>query len=558
MIRRDFDLEEMKYFLNLVEQSTEDYLYILDFTNDRAIYSKTITKVFALEECEFSNATSKIMKVVHPDDVDMLMEDLQEGSNGRRKEHNLEYRWKTVDGTYVAISCRGQYVISHGVKYLIGRISEIGKQTRFDNNTGLYREVVLENVYNEYAKTRNAQGFLMLVGVDNFKELNEKYGAKTGDEVLNILTDAIRKYIDTPLRLFRMPGDECAVFMPYSMEKNIEQAKNLYKRIRNYIDSVIEQRKYDIFFTISAGAAEFNTEKDSFNDLLKNAKFSLHAAKLNGKNRCEIFDAGEYKEYIEKLGVQDELRRCISEGFEGFELYFQPIYNPENDCLAGSEALIRWNSRKYGFMGPDRFIPLLEDSALIIPLGKWIIDNAARTCNKWITNIPNFVMHINLSFIQIVKSNIIKDVIENIGRYSASNNHYIFEVTETIEMDQMPAVDRVFKEFIKNGFRLAIDDFGTGYSNYGYMRDRTFDIVKVDRSFVTDIDKLKDNYLMVSFIIKMAHEMGLHVCIEGVETKEELSCVKKLGADYIQGYYYGKPVCLQDFEEQHLKRFVLG
>lgn len=100
-------------------------------------------------------------------------------------------------------------------------------------------------------------------------------------------------------------------------------------------------------------------------------------------------------------------------------------------------------------MGPDRFIPLLEDSALIIPLGKWIIDNAARTCNKWITNIPNFVMHINLSFIQIVKSNIIKDVIENIGRYSASNNHYIFEVTETIEMDQMPAVDRVFKEFIK-------------------------------------------------------------------------------------------------------------
>lgn len=558
MIRRDFDLEEMKYFLNLVEQSTDDYLYILDFTNDRAIYSKTITKVFALEECEFSNATSKIMKVVHPDDVDMLMEDLQEGSNGRRKEHNLEYRWKTVDGTYVAISCRGQYVISHGVKYLIGRISEIGKQTRFDNNTGLYREVVLENVYNEYAKTRNAQGFLMLVGVDNFKELNEKYGAKTGDEVLNILTDAIRKYIDTPLRLFRMPGDECAVFMPYSMEKNIEQAKNLYKRIRNYIDSVIEQRKYDIFFTISAGAAEFNTEKDSFNDLLKNAKFSLHAAKLNGKNRCEIFDAGEYKEYIEKLGVQDELRRCISEGFEGFELYFQPIYNPENDCLAGSEALIRWNSRKYGFMGPDRFIPLLEDSALIIPLGKWIIDNAARTCNKWITNILNFVMHINLSFIQIVKSNIIKDVIENIGRYSASNNHYIFEVTETIEMDQMPAVDRVFKEFIKNGFRLAIDDFGTGYSNYGYMRDRTFDIVKVDRSFVTDIDKLKDNYLMVSFIIKMAHEMGLHVCIEGVETKEELSCVKKLGADYIQGYYYGKPVCLQDFEEQHLKRFVLG
>lgn len=558
MIRRDFDLEEMKYFLHLVGQSTDDYLYILDLTNDKAVYSKSITNVFALDSEEFSNATQELVKVVHPDDIDMLMNDIEDGMNGRKSSHNLEYRWKTVDGEYVAINCRGQYIISHGAIYLIGRISEIGKQSRFDNNTGLYREIVLENVYNEYAKTRNASGFIMLVGVDNFKEINEKYGAKTGDEVLNILTDSIKKYIDTPLRIFRMPGDECAIFMPYSMENDIGQAKILYKRIRNRIDRTIEKRKYDIFFTISAGVAEFDTEKDSFNELLKNAKFALHAAKLNGKNRCEIFAETEYTEYIEKLSVQDELRRCISEGFEGFELYFQPIYNTDNDSLSGAEALIRWNSKKYGFTGPNTFIPLLEDSALIIPLGRWIINTAAKACNRWITSIPDFVMHINLSFVQIVKSNIVKDVLENIERYSAANNHYVFEITETIEMDQIPAVQNVFKEFVKNDFRFAIDDFGTGYSNYGYMRDRTFDIVKVDRSFVTDIDKLKDNYLMVSFIIKMVHEMGLHVCIEGVETKEELSCVKKLGADYIQGYYYGKPICLQDFEEQHLKRFVLG
>ena len=331
MIRRDFDLEEMKYFLYLVEQSTDDYLYIFDFTNDRAAYSKSITAVFAFESNEFENATAKLEGIVHPDDIDMLMEDLQ-----------------------------------------------------------------------------------------------------------------------------------------------------------------------------------------------------------------------------------DELRRCLSEGFEGFELFFQPIYNPQNDKLSGAEALIRWNSSKYGFMGPDKFIPLLEESALIIPLGRWIIDTAAKACNRWITNIPDFVMHINLSFVQIVKSNIMKDVLEHVGRYSAANNHYVFEITETIEMDQIPAVERVFKEFVKNGFRLAIDDFGTGYSNYGYMRDKTFDIVKVDRSFITDIDKLKNNYLMVSFIIRMAHEMGLHVCIEGVETKEELSCVKELGADYIQGYYYGKPVCMADFEEQHLKKLILG
>ena len=170
---------------------------------------------------------------------------------------------------------------------------------------------------------------------------------------------------------------------------------------------------------------------------------------------------------------------------------FSQYIIPTDDSLSGAEALIRWNSRKYGFIGPNTFIPLLEDSALIIPLGRWIINTAAKACNRWITSIPDFVMHINLSFVQIVKSNIVKDVLENIERYSAANNHYVFEITETIEMDQIPAVQNVFKEFVKNEFRFAIDDFGTGYSNYGYMRDRTFDIVKVDRSFVTDIDKLR-------------------------------------------------------------------
>jgi len=558
MKRRDFDLEEMKYFLSLMGECTDDYLYAFDLTNDKAIYTESIMEVFALEDNEFENATSILEKVVHPDDLDMLMKDLDDGIKGRKKEHNLEYRWKTIDGEYAAISCRGQYVLSHGVKYLIGRISEIGKQSRFDNKTGLYREVVLENVYNEGAKVRHSRGFLMLIGIDNFKELNEKYGAKIGDEALNILTDSIRKYVDDPLNIFRMPGDECAIYMPYSMDDDIEQSKVLYKRIRNEIDRAIERRKFDVFFTISAGAAEFDSERDNFNDLLKNTKFSLHSAKLNGKNRCEIFVNSEYINYISKLGIQDELRRCISENYEGFELYFQPIYNPYTNCIAGAEALIRWNSTKYGFMGPDKFIPLLEDSALIIPLGRWIIDTAAKACNRWITNIPDFVMHINLSFVQIVKSNIIKDVLEYIGRYSAANNHYVFEITETIEMEHIPAVDRVFKEFIKNGFSLAIDDFGTGYSNYGYMRDKTFNIVKVDRSFITNIDKQRNNYLMVSFIIKMAHEMGIHVCIEGVETEEELLCVKELGADYIQGYYYGKPVCSADFEEQHLKKLILG
>ena len=186
-------------------------------------------------------------------------------------------------------------------------------------------------------------------------------------------------------------------------------------------------------------------------------------------------------------------------------------------------------------MSPVEFIPLLEESSLIIPLGRWIIDTAAAQCNEWVKIIPQFVMHINLSFVQIAKSNVIKDVIENINKYEAGN------------------------ELKKLGPRIALDDFGTGYSNFEYMKDKMFGILKIDRAFITDIHLTDNNRILVSFIIKMAHEMGVKICVEGVETKDELMAVTKLEADYIQGYYYGKPVkdvefCRMIKQQERIKR----
>ena len=187
------------------------------------------------------------------------------------------------------------------------------------------------------------------------------------------------------------------------------------------------------------------------------------------------------------------------------------------------------------------------------------IDTAAAQCNEWVKIIPQFVMHINLSFVQIAKSNVIKDVIENISKYEAGNEHFVFEITESIQMDSNIAIKRVLKEFVDNGFLLAIDDFGTGYSNFEYMKDKMFGILKIDRAFITDIHLTDNNRILVSFIIKMAHEMGVKICVEGVETKDELMAVTKLEADYIQGYYYGKPVKDVEFyrmikQQERIKR----
>ena len=163
-----------------------------------------------------------------------------------------------------------------------------------------------------------------------------------------------------------------------------KNAKMLYKTIREDIDSVIDDRGYDVFFNISAGAYAFDTNTDTYKDIIKNTRFALHKAKLNGKNRFEFFDKADYANYIKRLEIQGELRSSVNDNFKGFELFYQPIVDADTGRIEGAEALLRWKSDQYGFMSPVEFIPLLEESSLIIPLGRWIIDTAAAQSKEWV------------------------------------------------------------------------------------------------------------------------------------------------------------------------------
>lgn len=402
------DIADWKYFLSIISKCTDDYLYIYDLSDDYAIYSSSITKDFELDVAEFSNAGRKLKDVIYPDDYEAVFNNISELQNGHISCHNMEYRWKSRKNGYVFISCRGQLVRRNGINYMIGRVSEIGKKNRYDNVTGIYTDLILEDRYDDIVKSDGHTGCIMQIGIDNFKEINEKYGTKTGDEVLAILAGIlVRQSKEQTFSVYRTRGDEF-IIVSLDMSGDIKKnAKMLYKTIREDIDSVIDDRGYDVFFNISAGAYAFDTNTDTYKDIIKNTRFALHKAKLNGKNSI--------------------------------------------------------------------------------------------------------------------------------------------------------AIKRVLKEFVDNGFLLAIDDFGTGYSNFEYMKDKMFGILKIDRAFITDIHLTDNNRILVSFIIKMAHEMGVKICVEGVETKDELMAVTKLEADYIQGYYYGKPVkdvefCRMIKQQERIKR----
>ena len=181
------DIADWKYFLSIISKCTDDYLYIYDLSNDYAVYSSSITKDFELDVAEFSNAGRKLKDVIYPDDYEAVFNNISELQNGHISCHNMEYRWKSRKNGYVFISCRGQLVRRNGINYMIGRVSEIGKKNRYDNVTGIYTDLILEDRYDDIVKSDGHTGCIMQIGIDNFKEINEKYGTKTGDEVLAIL-----------------------------------------------------------------------------------------------------------------------------------------------------------------------------------------------------------------------------------------------------------------------------------------------------------------------------------------------------------------------------------
>ena len=549
----NLDMELYQEVFSVLSLCTDDYLYIYDMDKDEYAISDSATGVFAMESSQFSNAASVLKAVTHPEDYPLLAEDLSALARGDKIEHNMEYRWMSKDNRPIWISCRGRVINNDAGKpaYLIGRISEIGRQSKVDGITGLYRENSLKVSLANYALEKAVKGFLLQIGIDNFKDVNEKYGQEFGNLILNNTANCVREAVGEKGKVFRLDGDEMIVLLTDYSEGSSDPAKDLYKKIRCLTDESISKNRYQVFYTISGGSVYFDETTVITDKLIEQASFALHQAKLKGKNNCVRYNQKEFDDYVHRLDVQEYLRKDVENDFRGFELYYQPVINLQEKKVLGAEALLRWNSEKFGFMSPAAFIPLLEESGLIIPLGKWIVRTALKQCKEWKKILPQFKISVNLSFVQIKKSDALKDILEVIEELQVEKSDVMFEITESGELESGNAI-QVLRAFKNQSISLAIDDFGTGYSNLRYVKNMTFDLLKIDQSFIRNIKENQYDYMVVKQFTELAHSLNLQVCYEGVETKEDLECVLELNPDYMQGYYFSKPVPSAEFAENYL------
>lgn len=538
--------------LNLLSETTDDYLYMWDIQNGTFYISDNAYDDLDISRLIEQDVVTVWSKIMVREDLELWLSDMQMIQEGSKDYHDMEYRVYNKSGRVIWVSCRGTVKKDRQDRplFMIGRISNIGKQNKFDNVTGLMNRNQFEQDMNILVRQKDtANGVVVVLDIDNFKNINEKYGYGFGDRALNLLSNLISAMLPQGCQLYRLDGDEF-VFLIKNGTK--EAVRGIYENIQMFIGSHFTVEGRQILISLSAGACFFPDDGNTYQNLFRNAENAVEIAKMNGKNQLVFFSEEMYKQKLRNMELQESLHACVKDGFSQFELFYQPQVDAVTGVVTGAEALLRWNSPEHGEVFPSEFIPLLEESRLITQVGAWILEESVSQFRIWRRQVPDFAMSVNVSYIQL-KENALLEYLKMRQWDDLPAGQLVLELTESCWVPNLQFLNQEFEELRAMGYGIAIDDFGTGYSSLSHLKELPANVLKVDRSFVTGIHKGSYEYIFLEYIIKLAHSIGLKVCVEGVETEEEFDIVKQTLPDYIQGYLFGRPVSASGFEKLYLK-----
>lgn len=536
--------KELKIYLQMIrflDESTDDYLYLYDFAGEKIYFTEKICKKYLLSNVEEGISFSEWSKIMYFKDVSLLEKDMEKMKQGITSSHNLEYRLVDREGNRIWINCRGkvQKDPEGNPSVMVGSISELSEGRMIDGLTKLWNYDRFIEDMGKYLK--NGEGFLMILGIDNFKNINVKNGRLFGNHVLKIVTDTLEKYAENHMTTYRLDGDRFAVNMPGSTR---EEVPVFYENVKEQLIK---------YCTVSAGAVEYRAGYESDGGkLYQYAENALDRAKKDGKNKLVFFSSDDYQDSLNRIRLQDEMKAAVQEKCKGFYLCYQPQVDSKEYTLYGAEALLRYESPSRGIVGPGEFIPILEQSGMICQIGEWVLRTAVAQCREWRKKIPDFHISVNISYVQLRQECIAETVLDVLEEYGIPGDALTLEITESIQLQDYSYFNKIFYEWKQYGIKIAIDDFGTGYSSLSYLKSIDIDETKINRFFVNRIHYNAYNYRLLSNMIELAHSARIQVCCEGVETEDELMALQKLHPDVLQGFFFAKPYKKDEFERIYI------
>jgi diguanylate cyclase (GGDEF)-like protein/PAS domain S-box-containing protein len=541
-------------------RGANDGLWDWDLQSGEIYYSARWKEMLGYQEDEIGRRPDEWLCRVHPDDFPGLQNAVAAHCRRETPQLEFEHRMHCKDGTYRWILSRalGVWNESGEAVRLAGSQTDITAAKVADPLTGLPNRLLFMDRLERLIERRPGRPFaILLLGVDRFKNVNDSLGHLAGDLLLKALAKRLRDGLrasDTVARLqddcgvARLAGDEFAVLLGEIRQTG--DAVSVAERIGAEMRAPFALNGHDVYVTASIGIAGSATGCERAEDIMRDTDTALHCAKTAGRGRIEIFDPDMRRRAVTRLQVETDLRRALER--DELRLFYQPIVDLRTGAIAGFEALVRWQHPLRGLIPPLEFIPVAEETGLIIPAGHWVIEQACRDAQRWLGTaagaalLPGnggLTLHLNFSPVQLAELGAI-DEIERILRRSWPGSRGFglsFEITEGTIMRNGDNVSTLLARLPELHIGLDIDDFGTGYSSLSQLQNLPVQTLKIDRAFVSRIGLDADSLEIIRTIVSLAHNLGMDIIAEGVETAQQLAQLKALGCEYAQGYYFGKP-----------------
>ena len=391
---------------------------------------------------------------------------------------------------------------------------------------------------------------LIYLDCDQFKLVNGSFGYAVGNQLLMAIANRLQEHLGDRDLLVRIGEDEfCFLIDPIEAESDLEP---LLKKISHSFAQSFWVANCKIYITVCIGIALSSDSNLQPEGLLQDADTAMYQAKLRGKDSRQVFDRQMHIKIFNRLTLETDLQRALEQ--HEFILYYQPIINLHTQELAGFEALVRWQHPERGLVPPNVFIPSMETTGLIVPVGMVVFRQACEQLRAWeLQGWTALTMSINLSVRQFASPTLIADIDQVLAETAANPTNLKLEITESAIMDNAKAAIALIEELRSRHMQISIDDFGTGYSSLGYLHQFPIDNLKIDRSFVNQIHSENRNYHVVDTIVALSNQLGLNVIAEGIETKEQLEWLQKIGCKYGQGYLFNKPLPAADIAKIYLR-----